>query len=199
MSVQPKHYYSPEEYLELERAAEYKSEYFDGEIFAMGGASPRHVLIVTNVAGELRSGLRDRPCTVYSTDLRVRVSPNGLHTYPDIVVVCGELEFHDDNRDTLTNPLLIIEVLSKTTKNYDRGEKFEQYRMIPALAEYVLIAQDRTHVEQYFKQTGDTWVLSETYDPHAVILLRSIDCRLDLTEVYAKVEAIGPRVDDKLT
>ena len=191
MSVQPKHYYSPEEYLELERAADYKSEYFDGEIFAMGGASPRHVLIVTNLVVELRDGLRDRPCTVYSADLRVRVSPDGLDTYPDVVVVCGKLEFHDDERDTLTNPLLIIEVLSKTTKNYDRGEKFEQYRMIPALAEYVLIAQDKRHVEHYSKQADGTWVLSETYDPHDVVILHSIDCRLDMAEVYAKVDEAG--------
>src|ERR1044072_9754283 len=130
MASHPKNYFTPEEYLEMERKADCKNEYFNGEIFAMGGASPRHVLIVTNVVSELRTQLKNRPCTVYSTDLRVRVSATGLYTYPDVIVVCGEPRFADDHRDTLLNPTLIVEVLSNSTKDYDRGDKFEQYRAL---------------------------------------------------------------------
>jgi Uma2 family endonuclease len=176
--------------LELERAADFRSEYLDGEIFAMGGASPRHVLIVTNVAGELRSQLRDQPCTVYSTDLRVQVSRDGLYTYPDVVVICGRPTYSDDQRDMVTNPQVIVEVLSKSTKNYDRGEKFEQYRKMESFVEYLLIAQDRTHVEHYIRQADGTWLLSETDDPATTIELASVVCRLPLAEIYAKVDEI---------
>ncbi|HEX5732339.1 MAG TPA: Uma2 family endonuclease [Blastocatellia bacterium] len=190
MSLQPKSYLAPEEYLEIERSADYKSEYFNGQIFAMGGASPNHVLIVTNVVSEFRSQLKKRPCTVYSTDLRVRVSPTGLYTYPDVVVVCGTPEFSDSHSDTLTNPTLIVEVLSKTTKDYDRGEKFEQYRAIETFVEYVLIAQDKHHVERYSRQADKTWVLSETNQVEDVIELKSISCKLALSEIYDKVDLL---------
>jgi Uma2 family endonuclease len=139
MSTQPKTFISPEQYLAIERKAERKSEYFNGEMFAMAGASESHVLIVTNVVAELREQLRGRPYTVYSTDLRVKVSPTGLYTYPDVVVVCGQPQFADDQRDTLLNPTLIVEVLSESTQDYDRGEKFEHYRSIASFHEYVLI------------------------------------------------------------
>lgn len=190
MASQPKTYFTPEEYLELERQAEYKSEYFNGEIFAMGGASPRHVLIVTNVVAELRSQLKKQPCTVYSTDLRVRVSPTGLYTYPDVVVVCGKPLFSDERKDTLTNPTLIVEVLSKSTKDYDRGDKFEQYRTLDSLKEYVLIAQDRYHTEHHVRQMDNTWLLSETNRIEDSIELISIGCHLELVEIYDKVDSL---------
>lgn len=188
MSTLAKHKYTPEEYLELERAAERKSEFLNGEIFAMGGASARHALITTNVGGELRSLLRDRACTVYSTDLRTRVSYEGLYTYPDIVVVCGEPKFIDDAFDTLTNPIVIVEVLSPTTKNYDRGEKFEQYRKIEDLKEYLLVAQDQPRVEHYIRQIDGTWLFSEVVGLDSVVDLPSLQCSLRLAEVYAKVD-----------
>lgn len=188
MSSQPKSRYTPEEYLALEREAEIRSEYLDGEIFAMGGASPRHVLIVTNVVAELRLQLKKTPCAVYSTDLRVNVSATGLYTYPDVLVVCGTPQFSDEYKDTLLNPLLIVEVLSKSTESYDRSKKFEQYRAIPSFMEYLLIAQDRTHVEHYVRQTDNTWVFSETNDRQATLPLPSINCRLPLLEIYDKVE-----------
>jgi len=187
MSLQPKQYLTPEEYLELERKADYKSEYFDGEVFAMGGASPRHVLIVTNVASELRSQLKKRPCTVYSTDLRVKAGPTGLYTYPDVAVVCGAPEFSDQHEDTLTNPALIVEVLSKSTKDYDRGEKFEHYRGIDSFKEYVLIARDKHHVEHYIRRSDNRWLLSETNRIQDTIELPSIGCHLALDEIYDKV------------
>jgi len=188
MSSQPKTRLTPEEYLAIERKAEYKSEYFNGEMFAMAGASERHVLIVTNVVAELRGQLRRRPCTVYSTDLRVRVSPTGLYTYPDIVVVCGQPQFADDQRDTLLNPTLIVEVLSESSKDYDRGGSFEHYLSLASLNEYVLIAQDKHHVEHFVRQPDNRWLLSETNRLEDTIHLSSIDCDLALIEVYDKVE-----------
>ena len=125
---QPKPYLTPEQYLALERTAAYKSEYFRGEIFAMAGVSPTHVLIVTNIVAALHGQLRRRPCTVYATDFRLKVNASGLYTYPDIAVVCGEPQFDDDQRDTLVNPTLLVEVLSESTQDYDRGGKFAQYR-----------------------------------------------------------------------
>jgi len=187
MSIQRKPQFTPEEYLKLERTSEQKHEYLRGEIVAMGGASARHVLIVGNVAGEFRNQLRDRTCTVYSADLRVSVRPDGLYTYPDVIVVCGDPQFIDAELDTLTNPALIVEVLSQTTKNYDRGEKFEQYRQILSFGEYLLLAQDKVHVERYLRRNDGSWILTETNDPGAVIELASINCRLSVTEIYAKV------------
>jgi Uma2 family endonuclease len=192
MSLQPKIYVTPEAYLELERKADYKSEYLNGEIYAMGGASPRHVLIVTNVVAELRNQLKSRPCTVYSTDLRVRVSPNGLYTYPDVVVVCDTPQFSDQRRDTLTNPTLIVEVLSQSTKDYDRGEKFEPYRTLDSLKEYVLIAQNKHHVEHFVRQPDATWLLSETNRLADTVELIAIGCQLKLTEVYDKIDLLEP-------
>ena len=191
MSLQPKTRFTPEEYLALERKAECKSEYFNGEIFAMSGATPQHVLIVTNVVSELRGQLKSRPCTVYSTDLRLKVSATGLYTYPDVIVVCGEPQFNDDHKDTLLNPTLIVEVLSESTKDYDRGGKFEQYRMLESFIEYVLIAQDKHHVEHFVRQPDNRWLLSETNRVEDTLELTSIGCNLALTEVYDKVELLG--------
>jgi len=191
MSSQAKTYFTPEEYLELERNSETKSEYFNGEIFAMGGASPQHVLIVTNVVGELHSQLKDRSCNLYSTDLRLKVSPTGLYTYPDVIVVCGKPEFSDDQKDTLINPTVIVEILSQSTKDYDRGEKFELYRMLLAFKEYVLISQDKCHVEHYVRQTDNTWLLSETNRIEDHIDLASVGCILKLSEIYDKVDLLS--------
>jgi len=188
MSLQPKIRLTLEEYLASECKAEYKSEYFNGEMFAMAGASERHVLIVTNLVAELRRQLKRRPCTVHSTVLRVRVSPTGLYTSPDVVVVCGQAQFADDQKDTLLNPTLIVEVLSEPTKDYDRGGKFEHYRTLTSLSEYVLIDQDKYHVEHFVRQPENRWLLSETNLLADTIHLSSIDCDLALTEVYDKVE-----------
>jgi Uma2 family endonuclease len=190
MASQPQSSFTPEQYLEIERKAERKSEYLNGEIFAMGGASPRHVLIVTNVVSELRSQLKERPCSVFSTDLRVRVSPDGLYTYPDVVVLCGSPQYHDSRNDTLTNPTLIVEVLSKSTKDYYRGEKFEQYRAIDSFRDYLLVAQGRPHIEHFVRQPDNTWVFSETSNLDDSILLPAIGCRLYLREVYDKVDQL---------
>src|SRR5436190_15071811 len=177
---------TPEEYLRIERAAEWKSEYIDGEMFAMARASPRHVLIVGNLVRELGNQLRESPCGVYSADLRVATDRRRHYTYPDVVVICDPLQFVDEHRDTVTNPTLIAEVLSDSTEKYDRGAKFERYRTVPTLSEYLLVSQDRIHVELF--QRGDNeWILREWNDPAAEIDLVSLRCRLKIAEIYAKV------------
>ena len=146
---------TPEEYLEIERKAEFRSEYYKGEMFAMAGAGQRHNLIVMNLSGTLHQQFLTRSCVVYPPDLRVRTK-NRAYCYPDVTAVCGESRFDDDHRDTLLNPVLLIEVTSPSTEAYDRGLKFEQYRSIETLREYLLVASDRTRVDTtHGRMTGD--------------------------------------------
>lgn len=189
MSSLPKPFLTPEAYLAHERTAAFKSEYLAGETCAMAGASERHALIVTNLVAELRQHLKDRPCRVYSNDLRVKASPTGLYTYPDVVVVCGEARFDDEQHDTLLNPTLIVEVLSESTRDYDRGGKFVHYRALESLQEYVLVAQGAVHVEHFARREDGRWLLSETNRRDDVLDLASVGCRLAVAEVYHKVEA----------
>jgi Uma2 family endonuclease len=187
MSSVPKPHRSPEEYLALEREADFKSEYFDGEVFAMSGASEHHNLIAANVIRELGNQLKRRPCKVYPSDMRVKVSATGLYTYPDVVVVCGEAAFDDAQRDTLVNPTVLVEVLSGSTEAYDRGKKAEHYRRLPSLQAYVLVAQHEPQLEHYARQPDGRWLLSEAHGLEASIDLPSIQCTLELAEVYDKV------------
>jgi len=187
--------YTPAEYLALEREAETKSDYVAGEIFSMAGASRRHNLITGNVARELGTQLRRRPCEVYTSDMRVRVPATDLYTYPDVVVVCEEPRFEDAELDVLLNPTLLAEVLSPSTADYDRGFKFDSYRTIESLREVLFIAQDSVHVVHYVRQDDGTWILTETRSPEEGLSLVSIGARLPLSEAYAKVrfdEASGP-------
>ena len=186
MASDPRPRISPEEYLALERQAETKSEYLDGEIFAMTGASRKHNRLSVNLTVALDSQLRDKGCEVYANQMRVKVSVTGLYTYPDVIVVCGEPQFEDAEVDTLLNPTLIIEVLSKSTEDYDRGTKFLHYRALPSLREYILIAQNRIHVEHHLRQ-NDAWLLTETDLREDVIELPSVGARLALTEIYDRV------------
>ncbi len=162
MSTVPKALLNPQQYLTRERDAAFKSEYYRGEMFATAGASREHNLIVANFVGELRNLLKSRACEVYPSDLRVRVNPAGLYTYPDVTVICGTPQFEDDQFDTLLNPTTVIEVLSKSTESYDRGTKSAMYRQLASLQEYVLVAQDRVSIESYVRQPGDRWLLAET-------------------------------------
>jgi Uma2 family endonuclease len=180
------HRYTPEEYLERERAAEAKSEYLDGAIIAMAGASRAHSLINTNLASLLNAALRDQPCEVHASDMRVRVAAGRLYTYPDIAVVCGEAQTEDAHGDTLLNPTVIFEVLSPTTEAYDRGAKFGYYRQLPSLREYVLVAQDQLLVEPYARH-ADGWLLTEARDASDTLALPALVCALPLAEIYRKV------------
>ncbi len=179
---------SPEAYLAREREGDQleKSEYRNGKIVPMPGASRQHVLIVTNIVRELSTQLYERDCEVYSTDLRVRAENGGLFTYPDVAVVCEEPQFLDGHHDTLLNPALLVEVLSKSTRDYDRGGKFARYRTVGSLREYVLVDQEAPHVERFARQE-EGWLLSETSDPDDTVELASIDARLALSEMYHKV------------
>jgi len=178
---------SPEEYLRRERQAEYKSEYLNGEIFAMSGASREHNLITTNIGAELNRQLRGKPCEAYISDMRVKVRQNGLYTYPDVVVVCDEPEFEDQEVDTLLNPTVLIEVLSRSTERYDRIAKTSYYRTIDSLTEHLLVAQEEIRLEQYVKQADGQWLLSEYLTLDAVVDLPSIECTLKLSDVYDRI------------
>lgn len=187
MTSQPKTYLTPAEYLAVERQAAEKSEYFAGEMYAMVGASRKHNLITLNIAAALLQQLKDKPCEVYASDMRVRVPATDLYTYPDVVVVCDEPQFEDEHVDTLLNPVLIIEVLSASTAAYDRIKKFGYYRTIQTLAEYLLIAQDEPKIEQYVRQPDDRWLLTDIAAPEGIVELASIPCALKLIDVYHKV------------
>jgi Uma2 family endonuclease len=178
--------YTAEDYLALERSASCKSEFYDGEMYAMTGASRKHNLITVNIAGELRNQLKKRPCEAYINDMRVKAAEARSYHYPDIVVVCGAPQFEDAHVDTLLNPTLLIEVLSTSTEAYDRGSKFAHYRKIPTLCEYLLVAQDQPSIERYVRQ-GDVWILTEAVGYEASVPLESIDCVLSLREIYDKV------------
>jgi Uma2 family endonuclease len=188
MSSQLQSRVTSKEYLALERQAQIKSEYLNGEIFAMSGASRRHNLITVNIAAELYAQLRQQPCEVYTSDMRVKISPTGLYTYPDVVVACKEPQFEDAEIDTLLNPTLIVEVLSQSTADYDRGGKFEHYRSLDSFQEYLLVAQDRCHIVHYIRQPHHTWVLSETHLLSDHLSLPSLGGELVVSEAYAKVQ-----------
>ena len=179
--------FTPEEYLARERKALDKSEYRDGQIYAMPGASHEHNVITGNTFAELHIQLRDRTCIVYPSDMRVKVSSTGRYTYPDVVVVCDEPRFDDSHFDTLLNPTVLIEVLSPSTAAYDRGEKFASYQKLDSLCEYVLISQDSVCVEHYLRQEQD-WNLTEFRSLDDVFSLVSIGCELSLQAIYAKVQ-----------
>jgi Uma2 family endonuclease len=187
MSAIPKTKLTPAEYLEFERKSETKHEYFNGEIFAMSGAKWNHNVIAWNIGGELRQKLKDKNCSVCPGDMRVFVPETGLYTYPDLVVVCGEPHFQDDVFDTLLNPVLLIEVLSDSTESYDRGKKFQHYRSIDSLQEYVLVAQDEARIEKYVRHGDGFWLLSEAVGFDATIEFSSIECKIALREVYDKI------------
>ena len=190
--AQPRRY-TPEEYLALERDAEYKSEYVNGYIYAMAGGTPEHALIAANVIGELRTRLRGGPCRPYSSDLRTRGNPRGgLYTYPDVVVVCGELHRDPLDANTITNPTLIVEVLSDSTEAYDRGDKFAHYRTLDSLQEYVLVAQNTPRVERFTRQPDGQWLFAAATDLEDSIRLFSVGCDLPLAEVYDGITFAAP-------
>ena len=179
---------TPEQYLEIERKAEFKSEYYKGEMFAMAGAREAHNLISGSVFAELRQAFRSRSCRAYSNDMRVRVAPSGLYAYPDVVAVCGEPQVLDETRDTLLNPNLLVEVLSPSTEAYDRGLKFELYRSIESLRDYLLVSAERVSAELFTRQPDGRWILSGATDLEDRIELQSVGCTFRLADIYEKVQ-----------
>lgn len=187
MVTEPNRLLTPEEYLAFERESDVKHEYVAGEVFAMVGAKEDHNLIVSNVLSWLRPQLRGRGCRIYPSDMRVKVAPLGIYMYPDVVVICGTPQFEDDSRDTLLNPTLLIEVLSPSTAQYDRGLKFRRYQLLPSFAEYLLIAQDRATVEHRLRRPDGSWDTAITTDLDGTLTLPTIACNLPLSAIYEDV------------
>jgi Uma2 family endonuclease len=186
MTAQPNPPLTEEEYLAIERKAEFKSEFWNGRMYAMSGAQREHNVIANQALAELIFQLKESSCEAYGSDMRVRI-PNGQYAYPDAVAACSP-RFLDDAVDNLLNPALIIEVLSPSTEAYDRGKKAERYRGIPSMREYLLLAADRVHADLYTRMPDGKWVLSDSSSLDDTIELTSCDCRLKLSEVYRKVE-----------
>lgn len=187
MSVALASQLSTTDYLNGERQAPEKHEYIQSQIYAMAGASREHNQLVFNLAGLLHAQLRSKPCSAFVADMRVRTRPNEAYFYPDLAVVCGELQFEDAHSDTLLNPSVIIEVLSPSTEAYDRGAKFAHYRRLGSLQEYLLVAQDRLSIECYVRTPKGQWLLSEANEEEDEIILQRINCLLKVRDVYEKV------------
>lgn len=185
--AQPKNLYTVEEYLEFERKADARHEFFGGEIFAMAGGSKRHNGISANLIRLIGNQLVERECTVYGSDMRVKIPVVDKYTYLDAVAVCGDEIFEDSAEDTLLNPILIIEVLSQSTEAYDRGAKFEYYQTIESFREYVLITQEPFRVEQFVRKDTNVWTYFEFRKPDDAVELNSINCKLLLQDIYHKI------------
>ena len=181
--------FTPEEYLVSERKATLKSEYINGEILAMSGASLAHTRITADIVTELNIQLRGRECEVISNDMRVKTGPKGAYFYPDVIVFCGDPQFEDNVFDTLLNPILVVEVLSPSTEAYDKGEKFRHYQELASLQEYILVSQDRVRVEQY-RLLKTQWGQTEFRALEDILSLASIGCELPLRDIYRRVPEV---------
>jgi Uma2 family endonuclease len=186
--TEEKKVYTPEEYLEFEVNSEERHEYINGEIVPMTGGTPNHNQIAGNFYAQLNFALKRQPYRVFFTDQRLWIPGKRIHTYPDVMVVQGELQLQEGRRDTITNPLMIAEVLSKSTRSYDKDEKFAAYRTIPTFQEYLLIDQYGVHVEQYFKTDRNSWTFSEYEEANVTISLNSISFQFTLADIYDKVD-----------
>ncbi|MEZ4526272.1 MAG: Uma2 family endonuclease [Desulfobacterales bacterium] len=179
-------YISPEEYLEMERASESKSQYIDGEIFAMAGASRNHNRISSNLVRAIGNQLVNTSCNVYSSDMKVKIDRT-KYTYPDIVITCEKEDFEDESEDVLLNPLIIIEILSDSTEAYDRGKKFAFYQRIPSVKEYFLVSQHWCCVERYVRQDSRIWRYSAFQEADSLVVFSSVNCELPIAEIYRNI------------
>lgn len=192
-------YVSPEEYLQMERVSDKKHEYYNGEVFAMSGASWEHNVIVKNVNTLILPSLKGKSCNMFGSDLRIHIPENSLYTYPDFSIVCGQPETTDKNKDTIIKPYAIIEVLSKSTRDYDRGTKFSLYRTIQTLKEYILIESESVSVELFIRNPDNTWTLSEFKRLSDNIFISTIKITLQLRDIYEdlSLENIQPTIHGK--
>ena len=187
MSAVAKPYLSEIDYLVLERKAPTKSEYYKGEVFAMSGASKEHNKIVAGTIVEIGQHLKGKKCSIMTRDTRVCNPLNTLFTYPDVVVTCEEEEYLDTEFDTLLNPTIIIEVLSKSTKSYDRKSKFAEYKTLDSFQEYILIDQNKCYIETYFKEKPNSWLGTDYKDITNTIYLKSLDCSIEIADIYDNI------------
>ena len=179
---------TPEEYLAAERLSETKSEYLDGGVFPMPGATLNHIRIVMNLSHQLLTQLGDRTCEVLASEIKVMLQDSRKFFYPDIAVVCGELKLYDDRKDIILNPDLVVEVLSPSTEAFDRGAKFQAYRTVESLKEYLLVSQGTPLIEQYVRGDDGKWTLTAAAGLESSLTLPSIECTLNLAAVYKRVE-----------
>lgn len=188
MSSQPKTFLTPQEYLEIERKAEYKSEYYAGEMFAMSGGTANHSFIGCNIIALLTAKLRGSSCRAANSDLRVSVTPHGPFYYPDAMILCGEIKFADNRQDVVTNPVVIFEVLSPSTATYDLGEKFMQYQRIDSLREYVVVHQDSILVQRFERREDGQWLAAFHNGLEGMVTLSSVPCALPMAEIYEGIQ-----------
>lgn len=188
MEKHPEKEYSHEEYFALEDIADYKSEYYRGQIFAMADTSINHNRIIGNLTAKLDHTLLHSKCEAFMTEIKVWIKGKDLFTYPDVIVVCGKAEFYPDRDNTITNPVIIIEVLSDSTKNYDRIDKFEFYRTLPSFQEYILVDQYRFHVEHFYLESKGKWIYTDYSDMNDVLKFNKIECQISLKDIYNRVE-----------
>jgi Uma2 family endonuclease len=186
-ALEKKLFYSKEEYLDMEAAADYKSEYYNGEIFAMSGGSPKHSIISFNLIREIGKGIRNKNCTGFESNMKLEIPEADAYVYPDLMVVFGDIELAENASDAITNPVLIIEVLSPSTESFDRSLKFEYYRTLPSLNEYVLISQNKPKVESFFKQTDMIWQYTIIEGLDKTLVFQSLEYEIALREIYHKV------------
>ena len=199
-TLQPteKHYYTPEEYLALEEKAEYKSEYHDGVIIPMTGGTTNHNQITGNIYIALSLALKGQDYRTFIGDVRLWIPRIRSYVYPDVMVITGKPEYHDNRKDTITNPQVIIEVLSKSTKGYDLGDKFSHYRTIPTFQEYILIDQTKIAIEQYSKQANKRWSYCEYDEEDAGLLFNSFQVEVSLVDIYEKVDFEAEEVEEEV-
>ncbi len=188
MSTPPLSRLSPQQYLERERAAAFKSEYYQGEMFAMAGASREHNLIVANLVREIGNAFKDSDCEVYPSDMRLKISASGLYTYPDVTIAYGAPKSEDDELDTLLNPVVLIKVLSESTEAYDRGTKSAHYHRLPSLKHNVVVSQHQCSVEILSRSSDDTWTLSDASELTDTLRLRTPSVSIPLAEVYRNTQ-----------
>jgi len=181
---------TPQEYLLQERRADTKSEYLNGEIFAMAGASREHNQISSNIVRLLGNQLLASNCSVYANDMKVRIARINNYTYPDVLVSCDPEEFEDEKQDILLNPLVIIEILSDSTEAYDRGNKFFHDQFINSLVEYILISQNTVHIEIFHRQNDNSWLYSAFHHQDDIVVVKSIECTLSLKDIYRRVKCV---------
>jgi len=184
--------YTADEYLKAEQSAEFKSEYFHGEIFAMAGGTPNHNRLTLNMAFIFNSMLKGK-CEAFASDIKLQVDEENHYTYPDVMVVCGELEFAKERKDTVINPVVIVEVLSESTKDYDRGTKFTAYRKITTLKDYILVDQDKIHIEYFAKEEDGTWRFREYFHTEDALIVQSVNLQIPVKEIYERVFSEGAK------
>ena len=200
MSTAPQPEISAAEYLAIERNSKVRNEFYRGQMSAMGGASRRQNVIAANLVAFLHGQFVNRPCEVYSSDMRVRVSQTSLDAYPDVVVACDSPQFEDNESDTLLNPIAVFEILSKSTEADDRGKKFEHYRQIPSLREYLLISQEACQLECFSRPTElAPWLFSEANGPDGTLRIESLSCTLKLADLYTTIDSATPIDDEGIT